>query len=245
MSSDITLWSAFLVGLLGSTHCIGMCGGIVGALTFGLHDDIRRSPWRLYPFLLAYNGGRIASYTVAGALAGGLSGLLFSIAPPASVQWAVRVLTAGFMIALGLYLAGWWPGLQTLEKLGGSLWRRIEPLGRRFLPVRHPLQALAFGMVWGWLPCGMVYAVLGWALTRGTAGDGAMLMLAFGLGTLPMLLTLGGSAEKLRSVVRRPGIRQGVGLILLAFGVYVMLVPSGSHLHTAHQPVSGEGSHTH
>lgn len=246
MPDETLLASAFLVGLIGSTHCIGMCGGVVSALTFGLRDDIRQSRWRFYPYLLAYNGGRIMSYTLAGALAGGVSGLVFSAAPPETVRLVVRLLTGGFMMALGLYLAGLWPGLQTLEKWGGGLWRRIEPLGRRFLPIRHPVQALAFGLVWGWLPCGMVYAVLGWALTRGTASDGAQLMLAFGLGTLPMLLTLGAAAERLRSLTRYPQVRQGAGLLVLLFGVYTLVMPSShDQAHTAHSPVPAESPHVH
>ena len=123
MPGEATLLSAFLVGLFGSTHCLGMCGGIVGALTLGLPGDIRKSPRRLAPYLLTYNAGRIASYSIAGALVGALSAQLFGLAPPAQARWAVRFVSGGFMIALGLYLAGWWPGLQRLEKWGGVLWK--------------------------------------------------------------------------------------------------------------------------
>jgi sulfite exporter TauE/SafE len=233
MPTEITLLSAFLVGLLGSTHCLGMCGGIVSALTLGLREDIRRSPWSLAPYLLAYNAGRIASYALAGALAGAVSAQIFGLAPPAQTRWIVKLVTGGFMIALGLYLAGWWPGLQRLEQWGGMLWRRVEPLGRRLLPVNHPLKALAFGRVWGWLPCGMVYAALAWALASGSAAHGAALMLAFGLGTLPMLLAAGAAAEWLKDFVRRPGVRRAAGLMVLGFGLYAILAPGG-HVGHAH-----------
>jgi len=228
MTGEITLLSAFLVGLLGSTHCLGMCGGIVSALTFGLKDDIRRSTWSLAPYLLAYNAGRIASYTLAGAALGALGAGVFGLAPSVEARWLVKLVTGGFMIALGLYLAGWWPGLQILEKWGGPVWKRIEPLGRRLLPVNHPLKALAFGLVWGWLPCGMVYAALAWALAAGSATQGGLLMLAFGLGTLPMLLAIGGTAEWLKDFVRHPWVRRGAGMLVLLFGVYTILA-SGSH----------------
>lgn len=247
MPNEISLLSAFLVGLLGSTHCLGMCGGIVSALTLGLHPDLRRSPVRLAPYLLAYNAGRIGSYTVAGALAGAVSAGAFGLMPPAWVLWTVRALTGAFMIALGLYLAGWWPGLQQLEKWGGKLWRHVEPLGRRLLPVNHPLKALAFGLVWGWLPCGMVYAALAWALVSGSAGQGAALMLAFGLGTLPMLLTVGATAGALRDFVRQAWVRRVAGLVVLTFGVITLFAPPGhgAHRHSHVHPASSSSFETH
>ena len=246
MPTEITLVSAFLVGLLGSTHCLGMCGGIVGALTLGLHDDIRRSPVRLFPYLAAYNLGRIASYAIAGALLGALSAQALGLVPPAQVRWIVKLVTGGFMIALGLYLAGWWPGLAALERLGGKLWVRIEPFGRRFLPVDHPLKALALGLVWGWLPCGLVYSALAWSLASGDAVQGAALMLAFGLGTLPMLLAMGATARWLGQVARLVWVRRGVGILILFFGLYTLFAPGthsghggehAGHDHSAHQPM--------
>jgi len=242
--TELTLLPAFLVGLLGSTHCLGMCGGIVSALTFGVSDEIRRSPGRLAPFLLAYNAGRIVSYVAAGALAGAVSAGTFGLLPPASAPWAVKLLTGGFMIALGLYLAGWWPGLQRLERWGGVLWRRIEPFGRRLLPVNHPLKALALGLLWGWLPCGMVYAALAWAFTAGSALQGALLMLAFGLGTLPMLLAAGAAAEWLRGIVRRTWVRHLAGLLVLLFGIVMILAPP-VHRHDPGIPSSSTRPHTH
>ena len=237
MTSEATLFSAFLVGLLGSTHCLGMCGGIVSALTFGVRDDLRRSPWTLGPFLLAYNTGRISSYAIAGLIAGAIGAGAFGMMPSSTARWAVKLVTGGFMIALGLYLAGWWPGLQVLEKWGGALWKRIEPLGRRLLPVNHPLKAFGFGLVWGWLPCGMVYAMLAWALAAGSAAQGGALMSAFGFGTLPMLLTIGAAAEWLKDFVRHPRVRQGAGLMVLLFGLYTILAPGG---HAGHMPSAAE-----
>jgi uncharacterized protein len=225
MSADVTLISVFLVGLLGSTHCLGMCGGIVSALTLGLRDDIRGSVGRLTPYLIAYNAGRILSYVVAGTLVGAFSSRLLRIAPPGEGGVIALVLSGGFMIALGLYLAGWWPGLTALERLGGKAWKRIEPFGRRFLPVDHPLKALAVGLVWGWLPCGMVYTVLVWALTSGNAARGAELMLVFGLGTLPTMFVIGATARGLERLVRQPWLRQGAGMVVLVFGLYTISSP--------------------
>jgi hypothetical protein len=212
-----------------------MCGGIVGALAFGLKEDIRRSPRSLLSYLLAYNIGRIASYVTAGAVVGFLSAQAWRVTTPAHASLAARIISGGFMIALGLYLSGWWPGLGALERLGGKFWRRIEPLGRRFLPVNHPVKALLLGLVWGWLPCGMVYAALAWTLLAGSAGQGALLMLAFGLGTLPMLLAMGSAARGLGEMARRPRVRQGAGVLIMLFGLYTLFTPA-SPGHTGHAP---------
>jgi len=232
MGAELTIGAAFLVGLLGSTHCIGMCGGIVGALTLGLDDPVRKSPRRLPAFLLAYNSGRILSYTLAGALSGLLGGQLVKLGW--GTDFPLGGVIAGlFMMALGFYLTGWWQILAVLEKAGTHLWKHIEPLGRRLLPVNSLLQAFALGTLWGWLPCGLVYSTLAWSLTTANAAHGALLMFAFGLGTLPMLLLMGGAAEQLNRFVRSPRARQIAGLIIIGLGIYVLLsaFQGGAHMH--------------
>ena len=213
---SVDLLSAFVVGLLGGVHCVGMCGGIVGALSLGLPGD------RHLPILLAYNVGRISSYTLAGALMGALgfyfSGLLL-------VQAAQRVLLsfAGlFLILMGLYLAGWWNALSRIERAGGVLWRKIEPLGRGLLPVRSVRHGLLLGLLWGWLPCGLVYSALVWTVSAGGALEGAMLMLAFGLGTLPNLLLMGVAAAQLNRWAREPAVRHVAGSLVMGFGVLLL-----------------------
>ena len=222
MPAELTLASAFLVGFFGSVHCAGMCGGIVGALTLGASDAGSR---RRIVFLFLYNLGRLASYAVAGAVAGALGAGLLRALPLPQAQQLGAVLSGGFMIALGMYLAGWWRGLAGLERMGARLWSRIEPLGRRLLPIRTPSQALAAGLLWGWLPCGMVYAALAWTLTAPGAIDGALLMLFFGIGTLPMLLALGLTLGRLDRLVRRPNVRRLAGLLVIGFGLWLLLAP--------------------
>ncbi|MCG5500135.1 sulfite exporter TauE/SafE family protein [Ectothiorhodospira lacustris] len=217
-----TLIAAFVIGLLGGVHCIGMCGGIVGALTLGIRGPGPGARLRPAPFLLAYNLGRVMSYTLAGALAGGLGWFAAHLADVNQAQQGLQILAGLFMIALGLYLAGWWRGLVYLERAGGMLWRRLEPLGRRVMPVRSPPQALALGLVWGWLPCGLVYSVLFWSLTAGGAVQGAALMLAFGLGTLPNLLLMGVFAARLATVVRKAWVRGLAGAAVAGYGVYML-----------------------
>ena len=211
--------AAFLVGLLGGVHCVGMCGGIVGTLTLGLPVGVRSSAPRLFPYQLTYNLGRIGGYGVAGALMGGIGQAAVAVLP---LQRALYLLAAIFMILLGLFLAGWWPGLARLEGLAAGLWRRVEPLGRRLLPIRSLGQALGVGFVWAWLPCGLVYSVLIWALSAGDAVQGALLMLAFGLGTLPTLLGLGLLAGAAARFAEQRWMRRLAGGLVLGFGLHAL-----------------------
>lgn len=216
MTETYSLLSAFLVGILGGVHCVGMCGGIVGAISLGMPSSTAPR-WSMH---LGYNLGRIGSYVLAGAIAGGL-GLFFSgLMPVRNAQQVLMGFAGVFMILLGLYLGGWWNLLRHLEQAGGHLWKRIEPLGRGLLPVRHPGQAIALGMLWGWLPCGLVYSVLIWAVSSGGAAEGALLMLAFGLGTLPNLLAMGAAASQLQRFVRNAWIRHVAGVLIIFFGVF-------------------------
>ena len=235
--------AAFMVGLLGSTHCIGMCGGIVGALTMGLPKDVRHSPLRLLPYLITYNSGRLLSYSLAGLIVGLLSSTASSFFQLG--RFPVGGIVGGaFMVALGIYIGGWFQTMAPLERLGGYFWRLVEPFGRRFMPVESPLQALALGVFWGWLPCGLVYSTLALAATSGDAAKSASLMLAFGVGTLPMLLAMGGFAEKLQRFTRYKWTRIIAGIFLIVFGAMILTKAlsgnmhnhmSGGKKHVAHQ----------
>ncbi len=220
MDATASFLAAFLIGLSGGVHCFGMCGGIVGALTLGLPSAPGQPLLARLPYLLMYNLGRIISYVTAGMLAGGVGAWAAHWLSVHQAQLGLQVLAGLFMILLGLYLAGWWPVLTHLERAGGVLWRRIEPLGRRLLPVRTAMQALGIGLVWGWLPCGLVYSVLVWAIGAGGALQGGLLLLSFGLGSLPALLALGAFAATLARFVRQPLVRQVAGTLVILFGIY-------------------------
>jgi sulfite exporter TauE/SafE len=227
------LAAAFIVGLLGGTHCIGMCGGIVGVLTGSLAESTRRSRVGLLLNQLAYNAGRIASYTVAGVIAGAL-GRHASLLELTGNFPLGHILASVIMILMGVYLAGWWNSLRWLEQAGSHLWKWIEPLGRRVIPVRYPVQALWLGMVWGWLPCGLVYSALALALASGSAGNGALVMLAFGAGTLPTLLTLGVAFDVVGRWVRDVRVRRVAGILVIVLGLVLLLANPGHHGHHAH-----------
>ena len=205
----------FLVGLLGGTHCVGMCGGIVGALSLGAP-----ARWSMH---LAYNAGRILSYGVAGALAGALGAASLALDGPAPVRLTLYLLANLMLVALGLYLLGVTRALAFTERAGQHLWRHIQPLTRRFVPAKTVAQAFPLGVLWGWLPCGLVYSALATALTAGSAERGALLMLSFGLGTLPNLLLAGILLARLNEFVRRPAVRIVSGLLVLGFGLYGLL----------------------
>jgi sulfite exporter TauE/SafE len=215
-----SLLALFLVGLLGGTHCVGMCGGIVGALSMGHTPG---APGASFPLHLAYNFGRILSYTLAGAIVGALGSASLALAGQLPLRLALYVVANLMLIALGFYLMGITQALAFTERLGQNLWRRIQPLTRRFLPARSVAQALPLGMLWGWLPCGLVYSALATALAAGSAKQGALLMLAFGLGTLPNLLLAGLLLVRLRHLVQNPLVRRVAGLLVAAFGVWGMV----------------------
>jgi len=209
---------AFITGLLGGVHCFGMCGGIIGALTLNTAQD-KKNQGSLLAISLGYNAGRIAGYIVAGAIVGFLGSTLIDLTGIQTAKQTLSIIASIFMIALGLYLAGIWNGISKIEHLGGHLWKRIQPFTRQFMPVRSYKQAIPLGFLWGWLPCGLVYTALIWTLSSGGAIQGALIMLAFGLGTLPNLLAMGVIATRLAKWVRNPTIRMLAGLFVVAMGI--------------------------
>jgi len=225
--------AAMLVtGFLSGVHCLGMCGGIVGA--FGALGraggaaprnavvvQVRRaSLWRELARQLAFNAGRMTSYALAGAVAGALGGAGVYVAGALSWQVALYVIANLMLILVGLYLAGASAGLARIEAIGAPLWRRLQPLAARLLPARTLPQSLAAGLVWGWIPCGLVYGALAVAVLAGSPERGALAMAAFGLGTLPNLLAAGLAAARLRALAARRGLRLAAGGVVLGFGLF-------------------------
>jgi sulfite exporter TauE/SafE len=196
-----------------------MCGGIVSALSLQMPGAAGSSApaWSIH---LAYNLGRIASYAIAGALIGALGSLGLLLNNWLPVQLGLYVAANLMMVALGLYLTGLTQTLAFTERAGQSLWRRVQPATKRFLPVRGVAQAFPLGMLWGWLPCGLVYSVLTMTLVSGSAARGAATMLAFGLGTLPNLMLAGLLLARFRNVVQGRAVRLVSGLIVLGFGIW-------------------------
>jgi sulfite exporter TauE/SafE len=215
---ELSLISAFLVGLLGGGHCVGMCGGIVGAVSMHLPQSKSK-----VPFLLSYNAGRILSYTLAGVIAGLVGASSFFLHHILPIQHVLYGISSLMLIALGLYLADIWHGVTYLEGAGKGIWKTLQPFSKRYIPVQNIKQAFFLGSLWGWLPCGLVYSVLIAAIATGSAINGGLLMLAFGLGTLPTLLTMGMAAVRLKTVLQNIWVRRASGLLVLGFGLVGLL----------------------
>lgn len=211
--------SAFLIGLLGSTHCLAMCGGISASLSMALPVG-KGFRMRQSFLLLAYNVGRIASYALIAALIALLS-------TTAANQWAqlgmvLRSIAGLLLIAMGLSMGQWWQGIRYVERIGAPLWERLSPLSRRILPIHHAGQALALGALWGWLPCGLVYSTLGWAALQPNVGSAALTMVFFGLGTLPSMLAAGYAASWINGLKSNQKFRKFTGALLILFGLWTL-----------------------
>ncbi|MFC3121730.1 sulfite exporter TauE/SafE family protein [Agaribacter flavus] len=212
---EINLLAAFFIGIAGSVHCVGMCGGLVTAFTFGMPVNANKQL-----FTLAYNCGRILSYTLVGTFTGYL-GSIVSSANHTDFP-ILEYISIGFLILLALYISDLWKGLSYLERLGGLLWRRVQPLSKRFIPIKNTKHAFVYGMIWGYLPCGLVYSALTWSLASGSAVNGALLMLAFGLGTLPALLLISFGAKQLVPLLQHKVSRYVLALTLFSSAVFLL-----------------------
>ncbi len=236
MSAEGGLLAALVAGLLGSTHCLGMCGGIAG--WFGLNTGVRGAAARS-GFALAYNGGRIGGYMVLGALvgfAGATGGSVFGLR-----EWgpALRIAFGVIIVLIGLQLAFAWNPLRPLEAWGARGWQKLAPLTGRLLPARTPLHAIGLGLLWGWIPCGLVYSVLLAAAVSGGATEGALVMAAFGLGTLPAMVLATAGAARLASLTRRTDVRRAAGALVVLAGLWTMAMPV-MHMSADH---GGHGDH--
>ena len=215
MTAESSFITALLIGLAGGVHCFGMCGGITIALQSAVPVG-----QKAHGYALSYHLGRISSYIIAGAFTGLLGSIISSqIAIGVSL---LSLLSALLLILLACYIGNWYRGLVVLERIGSIFWRKIQPAARRFLPFSTPLSAFGYGAVWGWLPCGLVYSTLSWSLASGSAVNGALIMLAFGLGTLPVMLAVSFGAHSVRQLFQHSWVRQCVAIGLLCYAIFLI-----------------------
>jgi sulfite exporter TauE/SafE len=217
-SNSLSLGAALLAGIAASGHCIGMCGGIAGALA--TRAELAAGGSKL-AIGLAYNLSRITSYTVAGALAGFLGQTLLRAVDVAPLSTALRILAGLVMLAAAGRMLFGWRLLDPIEAAGSGVWRRIAPWAGRQGRSGGLTGAIGLGLAWGWLPCGMTYSMLLLAATTAGAATGAAVMAAFGVGTLPSMVTATVAFEKFARVLStRASLRHAAGFLLLACGVW-------------------------
>ncbi len=245
--SELGYLAALAMGFLGSAHCVVMCGGIVGALSQGspspsmgrLGRGDPRGIARSLLHQLTLSAGRIATYGGFGLVAGAGGMILGELLGPLGAR-SIRVAFGLLMVGVGLYLAGWWAGIARIETAGLGIWRRVSPLLATLQPADRAWKRFAQGAIWGWLPCGLVYAALAGAATSGSARRGALYMICFGAGTLPALLATGLVAERVTGLARSRSTRVVAGVFLIAFGLWTVggaLMP--------HHPGHGEAPQHH
>lgn len=212
------LTTAFVTGLLGSAHCLGMCGGISGLFAVNVSVASLKTQ---FPKAIAYNTGRIVSYAILGAAVAVLGKTLVAGIP--DIAAPVRFASGVLIILVGLQLAFGWRILAPLESAGAKIWNRIAPAAKGLVPVESVAQALGLGLIWGWLPCGLVYSVLLLAATTAEPTSGGLVMIAFGLGTMPAMIATGMSASKLAQFMS--GKRLGAGLLIIVLGIATIAMP--------------------
>jgi len=209
---------AFVTGLLGSAHCFGMCGGLSGLFAVNASVASLRSQ---IPMAVVYNVGRIISYAVFGIIVGALGKSIVGTIPHLAAP--VRLASGLLIVVVGLQVAFNWRFLAPIEKAGAKLWNRIAPAAKGLLPVTSLPKALGLGLLWGWLPCGLVYSVLLLAATTTKPVAGGLVMVAFGIGTMPAMIMTGLSASKLSQFMSRK--RLGAGLLIVLIGVLTLAMP--------------------
>jgi len=228
------LLSAWLLGTIGSVHCLGMCGGFVAAAA--ARDGATRATAPLLPAAtmlcrqLAYHAGRASGYAVLGAAFGAAGVAALETAALLPFQRGLFLLANGLLLALGVSLAAGRPGLGGLQRAGAAVFARVLPCVQPLLALHGARGRAALGFVWGFVPCGLVYSTLPLALFSGGMWQGALVMLAFGLGTVPALAATGLALRLPQRLLGGRRWRYLAGGIVIAFalaGLYRAVFVSG------------------
>lgn len=215
MNGDITLLTLFLLGFFGGGHCVGMCGGLSSAFALQLPPGLNRTG-----LIVLLNLGRISSYVFIGLLVGAIGQIGISLDQTRWLQNGLYLFANLLLLLLGLYLAGISSLATRIESIGRPVWKRLNPLLNRLLPIQSVPACFGVGMLWGWLPCGLVYSASLYALGSGNALKGGLYMLVFALGTLPNLLAMGLFAAQLKNFLQRKTVRLAAGLLVAAWALW-------------------------
>lgn len=214
------LFAVMIAGFLSSWHCFAMCGGIVGVLSQAEQEKTKRQ--RIIAWIL-YNGGRLTTYAIAGFIAGLLGNKVLSVFSLATAQTLGAYLSGGFIIALGLYLGRWWQGLLFLERFGMRFWQALNPIKLKFFSKTNGFGLYVKGLIWGWLPCGLVYSMLIWSVTTGNPYQGSLMMFAFGLSTLPAIFLMAYVNQSFLQSKTSIAIKKVLSVLLVLFGIAIIL----------------------
>jgi len=200
-----------------------MCGGITTMLTSAIRPDNQPNiVSKRTSLILFYNIGRISSYAFIGAIVGFTGSIAAkNIGVPLG---GLRLVAGVFLVFLGLYIGQWLMWLSRIEYIGKFLWSKISPFTKRLLPINNPSKALSLGLLWGWLPCGLVYSTLTWSLASGSAIEGAAIMACFGLGTLPALITMSLSLNTFAKLINTRAFRKTIASLLIGYGFYSIYI---------------------
>lgn len=215
--------AALLTGLLGATHCIGMCGSISAALSLSFPKEVLYSAPNRLLHLLFINLGRTSGYVSFGAVAGAIGSASTAPLQPQPALWVSQTVTVTVLVMLGFYYLGYARLLGPLERLGHFLWRRIQPYTFKFQPGRTIFSSFSCGYLWAFMPCGMIYSTLALAFVAGDLLSGAKIMLVFGAATLPTLMSAGFFSAELDKLLQQTWVRRVAGLSLFAFAIYVLV----------------------
>ena len=219
MNYDITFFTLFLLGFFGGTHCVGMCGGLSSAFALQLPPHLNR-----LGLIVLLNLGRISSYVLIGLIVGLVGQIGISLDDTRWLQNGLYIAANILLLLLGLYLAGLSTAATQIERIGRPIWKRLNPILNRLLPIKSVPACFGVGMLWGWLPCGLVYSASLYALGSGNAVQGGLYMLAFALGTLPNLLAMGVFAAQLKTLLQRRAIRLCAGLLVAGWAIFRLAV---------------------
>ncbi|VXB25943.1 conserved membrane hypothetical protein [Enhydrobacter sp. AX1] len=231
--------AAFSMGLFGSPHCLGMCGGIVTA--FGLSMQ-HVSESKKNGLILTYHLGRLISYSLLGLIAGFVGVAIFQSIMSNS---APRIVLGAVLVLIGLAMLGL-PLFNQLEKFGMRFWQSLAPIRKKVFPIDSFGKALFAGLLWGFLPCGLVYGALMMAIAGNNIATGAALMFVFGLGTMPMLIATQKTVGMLQSSIKNFRLRQINGVIMMLSGLAVIFIPMMMHHNHNHNHGShNQSSHSH
>ena len=220
--SGLTFFGGLLMGLASSLHCAGMCGSIASGIMLALEPN--GAPRARAQALLTAQAGRVAAYVASGAFLGGVGGVFYGAFDHSDAYLALRWTSTVALGWIGLSIAGFAPALTGLDRVMAPVGRAVAALG--WPPAtRGGAGALASGIAWGFLPCGMVYGALFYAMLSGGAFAGGVAMLGFGLGTAPAVTAAALGVSRLREFARIEKARVAVGVAIAALAAASAFVP--------------------